>query len=126
MNLDELEKLGGIVSAELVKHEVTLVFENENGEAEEKPFAVFIKRLAVSDYEDLATVLESAPKKDKKRRQCALISVAASLGENGEIEIPYEKARRIDADLSTQIIARINQVNSKKKLSRQVTNSGTN
>jgi hypothetical protein len=125
MNLDELEKLGGIVPAALLKHEVTLLAENEAGEVEEKPFAVFIKRLSVSDYEDLASVMESASKKDKKRRQSALISIAASLGENGEIEIPYETARRIDADLSTQIIALINKVNSKKKLSPQVMNSGT-
>lgn len=123
MNLDELEKLGGILSAELVKHEVTLIVENESGDPEEKPFAVFIKRLAFSDYENLAAVV--GPKKAKKTDQAAIISVAASIGENGEVEIPYEVARRMHPDLATQIIAKINQVNSKKKPSPQVTNSGT-
>lgn len=125
MNLEDLERFGGIVSAELVKCEVTLQTENEQGEPEDKPFAVFIKRLAFSDYELLANAVEAAPKKNKKSRQATIISIAASIGENGEVEIPYDRACRMDPSLATQIIAQINQVNSRKKHLPQATNSGT-
>jgi len=95
MNLSDLEKNGGIVSGELVKKTgIWKRFDEEKGEFEDLEVQFFVKRSSWLEYQKVIKGHDGT-----MDPECLSISACIRLGENGEEEISYELAEKLEAGL---------------------------
>lgn len=112
MNLQELEAQGGIVSGELVKKKGSLkTFNEEKQELESVEFEYFVKRSSWLEYQNILSGAEDSKMNPELLAICANIR----LGENGQEEIPYEVAERLDPSVVNAFREGLSEIFAKKR-----------
>ncbi len=106
MKLDELQKIGGFVSKEPAKEELTWT----PPEGEPVTFTVFIKRLSAGAIERLWV----DTRKEDRSHSAALISESVWLGEDGKERLSYDQAFQLEMTLATALLDAIDRVNPHK------------
>ncbi len=105
MDIDDLRKLGGIVSAEPVQKEI--VWSHADGEGGEitDTFTVFIRR------KSFGMVQKTFADSGDRERSAAYISESVLLGEKGDQVLTYQDAYNLNPDLAYALVIAIRDVN---------------
>ena len=113
LSLGKIAELGGIISAEPVKKHIEFkIYNQETGKQDKFDGDIWVKRIAVAEYERLADL--QSPKNNKggdRHYMGALIAAAVRLGESGEEVIPLEDALQFHPNMATAMIEAVNEVN---------------
>jgi Phage tail assembly chaperone, TAC len=105
MKLAELEARGGMVDRTLVKKNITWKRKDEDGNEDEVNFDIFIRK---NSFGIIDSQMRS---KDERSKSALLISNGVRLGDEGEEEITYDQAYRLDATLAFQMVQAFMEVN---------------
>lgn len=111
MKLADLEQNGGIVSGDLVpKKGIWKRFDEETQEVQDYEVDFFVKRCSWLEMQDAIKTV------DGEQANPELLTIAASirLGENGEEQMSYELAAKLDSGLVNVFRIGIAEVYSKK------------
>lgn len=106
MDLKQLQKSGGFVSADLVKRKCVWAHKDEAGEEHKEVFDVFIKRAPFG-------AIERALLDETLSRSSAIISACIRLGDKGQQELSYDQAYQLQPSLARifmEAIATVNDV----------------
>lgn len=102
-----LELRGAVVSAELIRKDVTWT-RTVDGEELVDSFVVFVKRPSFGDVERIFVG------GDERSRSAAMISACVRLGENGEETLTYDQAYQLTPSLAAVLGDAIREANSEK------------
>lgn len=110
MKLNDLKKLGGVVSAAPVQKEITWKKVDESGVEQEYKFTVFVIK------HSFGTIEQIYADKEDRSKAAAFIAKSIRLGEKGEEVLTYEDAYQLESSLATQFLGAINEVNGTGKV----------
>ena len=111
-SMKELKAKGGIVSSVPVKKEIKFKLDGDD----EFTASIFVKKLAIGDYESLFLV-----DGEERSRTAKIISEAVTLGDDGKEKISFKDAFQLHPALAGAMIVAFNEVNAAKKSSAPAT-----
>lgn len=103
MKLAELEAKGGVVAGEPIRKAVEWVHKLADGTEMTEKFDIFVQRKSA---ETMNRIRRTAT--DEMDRNALLISSFVRLGDDGEDEIPYATALKLDDDLQIVLLKAVN------------------
>jgi hypothetical protein len=111
MNIEELKENGGIVSGELVKKSgVWKKYDEEKGEFVDLEVEFFVKRSSWLEYQQVIKKQDG-----DLDPECLSIAACIRLGEEGEQELTYELAAKLESGLVRVFREGIAEIFQKKK-----------
>ncbi len=113
MKLNDLKAAGAFVEAAPVKKFVTWAHLDEKGKPITDKFTVLVKRQSFEVIEKLYAPAEGEDEASlaKRSRNAKLISECVLLGEQGDEQIPYEDALRLEPNLAFALLNAVHEVN---------------
>lgn len=106
MNLDDLKKIGGVVSSAPVPKSVKWVKKEDDGTEQEFEFTIHVLKHSFGSIEQIWN-----DKDESRSRAASYISKTVRLGEGGKDPISYDDAFQLEPSLAAAFIAAINEVN---------------
>jgi hypothetical protein len=116
-SMKDLKAKGGIVSSVPIKKEIKFKLDGDD----EFTASIFVKKLAIGDYESLFLV-----DNEDRSRTAKIISEAVTLGDDGKEKISFKDAYQLHPALAGAMIVAFNEVNAAKKSSAPATASSAN